>query len=258
MKHKFIKRADFDAPVVGIIRRGQVFEISKATFGPFYKIKLPPSSIGFVSDIDVKPVGSKNKTTPRRLAQSSQGEVKIKPEKIKIRKSIENTRFRGLGTEIAQYTEDTMGKVRSEGLLFYGIKISGNNTFISGDIYLDTSLMLHLGAPSYYSKITGQSASGWIVFGQMIFETPLSSSRDQMIYAGFGPVIKYSHFDVSIKNGQSEFLDNYLMDDISAGLVLNLGLALRLLDKLAIRAEGKYYFEQSRYSAINFGLQWEY
>jgi len=243
---------NFDGPVLGLVSRGQVYDISMAPVGPFYTIRLRPGVVGYISDIDIRPG---IKVSP--LGKSSRPALQTKAEEPRSKtRSVGKARYRGLGLEQIAYSEDTMGAVRSENLLFYGIKISGENTLIKGPMYVDFSLLFHGGAPSYYKKQTGQSAFGWVTLGQFLFETTFPESPIHMWFLGFGPLIKISHFDVSASS--NDRVTNYALDDISGGLVFNLGLAFKLGSQFSFRTEAKYYFERARYSALALGLQSEF
>lgn len=245
--------ADFDAAVITTLKSGGVYDISIGKKGPFYKIRVKPGTIGYISESDLR-VGI-IKLKPKKELTGEEYKTKSKKQK-----SFEKARYRGPVLDMISYVEDTMGSLRNESLLFYGMKWSGYNTFFDGDVYTDANLLFHIGAPSYYESATTNTASGWVIIANFLFQTPLPQSRTHMIYYGFGPSYKYSHFNVSLKDSLiSATPDNtdYTLDDMTLGAVFNLGLAFRL-NKYDLRTDVKYYWETQRYTSIGASFQWEF
>ncbi|MFZ4404504.1 MAG: SH3 domain-containing protein [Pseudobdellovibrionaceae bacterium] len=239
------KEADFDSAVITTLKQGQVYDISKTKKGAFYKIRIKPGQLGWIVDSDIR-VGALNL---KKVAERKQLELRRK-------RPFSYQRHRGLALEYMQFAEDTRGQNRYEGLLFYGLKISGNNTFFEGETYTDSTLQFHFGAPKYYKEATGFDADGWIFMGQFLFITPVPQSRWHMLYYGFGPNFRYSHFD--LKRSESGREISYAADDMVLGAVFNLGLAFRLNPQSALRSEVKYYWEKTKYFAFSTAYQFEF
>ena len=237
--------ASFDSPVINTLKRGQVFNISTGKKGPFYKIRLKPGSLGWVADTDIKPGVHNFKPTKKEKPKvTSLDRAKKRP--------FSRQRYRGPVLEYVTFQETTMSKTRRDPLLFYGFKWSGPNTLFDGDIYTDANVLFHYGAPKYYADITGKSADGWIILANFLFETFLPQGRDVGIFYGFGPMFKYSHFNLTARTGSTDL--TYAADDMSIGAVFNLGVAARF-GEYDLRLDGKYYWEKEKYPSLGVAVQ---
>lgn len=243
------KEADFDAPIIASLKRGSVYTISKSVKGPFYKIRIKPGSVGWVSDVDIRP-GVIN-LKPSKLKKESKKEE----EKSVPKKPFFAARYRGLALDYINFTEDTLGEERSDYLLFYGLKFNGFDTLFQGEIYAEGNLLFHFGAPKYYADVTKKNADGFIFIADFLLQTAIPQGKNQLFYYGFGPVFKYSHFNLELPDGARTL--NYSADDMSLGAVFNLGLAFRLW-KTSLRTDAKWYWEKAQYPGFGLSLGLEF
>lgn len=234
--------ADFDSPVIGQLKAGGVYAISKGKKGPFFKIRIKPGSVGWIADTDVKK-GVHNIEAPPEPINLDE-EIKKKHQKPFFA-----SRYRGPVFEYLFYEEDTMGRKRSEGMLFYGLKFNGFDTLFSGEIYTDTNILFHVGAPNFYSDVTGQSADGFIVNANFLLQTITPRSKWHLYYYGLGPMVKYSHYSLHLPGTSA-----YSADDLNLGLVFNLGVAFRLSETLSLKTDVKYYWEKTQYLGMGLNL----
>ncbi|WP_374028860.1 SH3 domain-containing protein [Bdellovibrio bacteriovorus] len=239
--------ADFDAPVISTLKRGGVYSVSTKKKGPFYKIRLKPGTTGWIADTDVKP-GVIKLAEPEKNQPSEE-------KKDKRRKPFFASRYRGLDIEMINFTEDTMGEERSASMIFYGVKFNGFNTMFTGDIYTDANIIFAPSAPSYYADETGKSADGFIFIADFLLQTVLPKGKSMLFYYGFGPMFKYSHFNLELPNGTKTI--SYSADDMSLGAVFDLGMAFRL-GPVSLRTDAKYYWERSRYYGLGLNFGWEF
>lgn len=249
-------QSDFDAPVLTELKAGGVYDISLKTRGPFYKIRIKPNVTGWIADTDVRVAKFKGRTALRtKDAKNGKSgpvaEDKAKP--VKPRRPFMATRFRGPVVADLAYAEDTMGALRTETLPFFGFKMEGPNVLISGDMRTDAEFIFHPGAPKFYEKATGQSASGWIFLTDFIFETALPQSSWHMVTFGFGPMFKYTHYEVALLDSGHPL--NYSLDDMTLGAVFDGGLAFRV-GSYALRFNVKYFWEKTKYfgGSLTFGF----
>jgi len=251
------KQPDFDAPVLTQLRAGQIYDVSTQTKGPFYKIRIKPGQMGWIADTDVRTgkaaavAGKKpDKTEEKKKEQPKDNFLEKKRPR-----SFYASRYRGPVVSYLTYSENTMGKLRTENMPFYGFKVQGPNTMFSGDFRTDAEFLFHTSAPGYYEKATGYPASGWIFIADFVFETAYPQSKWHMLTFGFGPMFKYSHYQVSLLDVTNKPLA-YSLDDMALGAVFDGGLAFRIADTYALRFNLKYYWEKTKYSAgsITFGF----
>ncbi|WP_413561085.1 SH3 domain-containing protein [Bdellovibrio sp. HCB209] len=239
------KDPDFDAPVMTVLKQGQVFAISKGKKGPFYKIRLKPGVTGWISDAEIRPGVIKAEDL-----QDAHQEEEAEESSRRGRKPFFATRYRGLSLDFVDYAEDTMGARRNAQTMFYGLKFHGYNTLFSGDMYTESNILFHSGAPSYYQDYTGSSGSGYIVILDFLFQTVLPKGKDLIFFYGFGPMLKYSHFDISLPGTEA-----FSADDMTLGAVFSVGAAYRI-QRVSIRPDIKYYWEKEGYLgySISVGL----
>ncbi|MGZ3743875.1 MAG: SH3 domain-containing protein [Pseudobdellovibrionaceae bacterium] len=258
------KEADFDAPVITRFKAGHVYDISLKTKGPFYKVRIKPGVMGWIADTDVRvgknakgSLAAKNPLNAKAVASKS-SEKKAENdsflEKKKPLKSFYASRYRGPVLSYITYNENTMGDLRSQTLPFYGIKVAGPNTMFYGDLRTDAEFLLHSGAPTYYQRGTGFPANGWIFLTDFIFETASPQSKWHMLTFGFGPMFKYSHYDVTLLQNAKQV--SYSLDDMVLGAVFDTGLSFRIAETYALRFNVKYYWEKTKYWAgsVTFGF----
>lgn len=255
------KEADPDSDVLAVLPPGKSYDISTGKLNGFYKIRLKPGMIGWVNEMDIKVDGQPS--PPKRGAKKTPGKkttVAKKKEATPQRPStpLHLKRFRGLALESVNFTEDTMGQVRSENLLFYGFKWSGNNTFIEGEVYTDTEILFHSGAPKYYETATGKDAGGFILMGNFLFQTDVPFSRKAMAFYGFGPAFRYSHFEATLDNDPSAGKTrSYALEDMTVGAVFNAGVAFAIA-RSAVRMDLRYYWEIQRYTSLGLAFQLDF
>lgn len=239
---------DFDSPVVGVVKLGEIYSISIGKKEAFYKIRLKPGTVAWIADNDIRPGVVKLFIDAAADAKSKAANKKGKKkgEKKRPKRAFEKTRFRGPVVEMLQFKESTLGGRPTDSLLMYGIKIAGPNTVFAGDMDTEANFIFHTGAPKYYSDYTGNSANGWMFMGNFLFESVTVGSPNYNYYFGFGPMFKFSHFEIGLTEaGKTK---NYSADDISIGAVFNFGVAFKISD-YALRLDGKYYWEKEAYFA---------
>lgn len=260
------KDADFDSAIIAGVKRGEVYDISVGKKGPFYKIRLKPGTTGWISDDNIRPGVGRVHKKPEKTVKKKKGlfsdPVKDVPEHDELSKnrSIERKRFRGAVLEFMNYKEDTMGAVYEQSnLLLYGFKVSGNNTVIDGEIYVDSEILFHNGAPNYYSTATGNGAGGFMIFANMLFQTDIPQGREDMFFYGFGPAFKFTHFEAGLSNdptpGKSR---SYSLDDMTLGAVFDAGYAHTIGTDYALRFDARYYWESTRYFSFGMAFQFDF
>lgn len=242
---------DFDAPVIDTLKLGAVHNISKTKKGPFYKIRVKPGILGWIADTDVK-LGALKIKSSQKLKE---GAIPKSDQKAKKRKPFFATRYRGPAVELINYTEETLGRERSANLLFYGMKFNGFHTIFDGEIYTDANILFHVGAPDYYKESTKKNADGFIFIANFLLQTPSPIGKNGLFYYGFGPMLKYSNFNLDVPNGTGTL--TYTAADMAAGVLIDLGLAFRW-SQFSLRTDAKYYWEKSKYYGLGLSLGWEF
>lgn len=250
---------DFDSPVFATLKTGTYYRVSKQQFDlGFHRISFAKGKNGYISSSEIKIVTkplvrqSKQKSASGHVRVNEKKEVKKKPTK-----PIYISRYQGVIFEQQNYIEDTMSKTRSDNILFFGYRLVGFNTLFSGEMSTDLAILYHSGAPGYYEKITGQPTSGQIINMQFTFDTIIPLAHSFMASYGFGPMIKYSHFQVSLKNPAGFGNDSYVLDDMNFGVLFRLGAATRI-GIFGLRADVKYYIESKQYIGVNVSTLYEF
>ncbi len=250
------KNADFDAPVIATLPGGKVFEVSsKKTNQAFYRLRVKPGVLGYVSEVDLKllftPPG-KNKS-PEKQAQNPEEMAR----KQKKKRPFQFTQFAGFQYASLQYREDTMGATREESLGFFGAKISGPNLIIEGESPTEMNFLFFMGAPSYYEKLTGRAADGFVLIMDFLFQNYYPHGRDTLTFFGFGPMMKYSKFNLAVLDSGTGRTSDYSAEDINLGAVFNAGAAVRF-NRIALRGELQYYWEKMSYYGWSLGAQFAF
>lgn len=244
------QRPDFDSPVLAELQRGRVYKISVGKKEGFHKILWAKGKTGWIADSEVR-LGRKD-LKKEQEARSEVEEKKIEKARRSTELPLELVRHRGVSFEQVMYTEKTMGKERTVALPAYGLRFTGVDTLLSGPFPVDSTLLLAPSAPSYYAKATGNSASGFVLWGHFQFITPIHKSKNLQIYYGLGPVMRFSHFEVSVGSGGSR--QKYVAEDLALGAAVSLGGVYRWRS-FALRPDIKYFWEKNRYISLGIAFQ---
>jgi len=251
------EKANFDSSIIATLSPGKVFYVSKGLYnGAFYKIRVKKGMLGYIADSDVKPLFKTDfpKVTAAKKKKKSSAPEEEPPKK---RRPFEFSRY--IGAQYAQinFQEETMGGKPRENLGFFGVKMAGTDVAISGLIPTEVNFLLYPGAPGYYEKSTGHSASGWLFIADMLLETYFPQSRDSLIFFGFGPMMRYSKYDVELTDAGTGKNSAYSLEDIALGAAFNLGMAFRL-GPVALRGEVNYYWEKQQYTGAGISAQFNF
>lgn len=249
---------DFEGEVIATLSPGKIYTISRGKKGPFYRIRVKSGMTGWITDAEIRPIGGSAVSTPapKDSKKETAKEAAAPPRKMK---PINKTAYRGLGLEFINFSEDTMGAVRTASLPFYGFRVTGPDTIMAGEMYMDGSVLLHSGAPSYYEDATGNSAGGFILIGNFMFVTDIPQSRDVMASYGFGPTFRFSQFNATLDNDPSAGKSkSYSLTDATIGAVFGVGVAVAVGERYAVRLDGKYYWEASRYTSFGLAFQMDF
>jgi hypothetical protein len=257
------EKPSFDAEVIAEVSAGREYEMSTRKFaGIFYRVRLRPNVIGYVADTDIKPLFEKpEEKLPRNVREAKresrqEKERKRNPKpKAKPQRSFEMTRYFGLGMTQVQYKEEAVGKTRRENLNFLQFKLFGPNVLVEGPFPTEFNLMFFSGAPSYYEKTTGQGANGFILMTDFKFLNLRPVGPSMITHFGFGPVLRYSQFDVAVLDAGQ--LKSYSLGSMALGLSFSGGLGFRL-GSLAARGELRYDWEKQQHLGFGANLQYAF
>lgn len=241
---------DFDAAILTTLKVGAKVRISKGKEKTFYRVLVKPGVTGWLSDVDVQladgSMGS-DKKGPR--GPKSAREDRKKSEKNK--KPYYLSRFIGVQMMSVNFREDTLARKPRESLSFYGMKMTGSNVLIEGDVPSEINILIHSGAPGYYDEITGVPMTGFIFLGDLQLMTPFLLGDDHMVHVGFGPLLRYTKFETSVAGKALS------LQDINLGVVLTLEAGFRV-GSVSLRGEYKYFWEKQAYSGLGVSAQFEF
>lgn len=253
------KEANFDSEVIAEVPPGRIFDISsKVVNGAFYRIRIKPGVIGYVSDAEITPLfkTATSKPSQEKKKPTNQPTNQRQARKEKDRKRpFHMTQFAGVQTTLMQYREDTMGAKRTANLSFIGAKVSGPDILIEGAFPTEMNFQFYFGAPGYYEELTKKAADGWIFLTDFLFQTYYPHGQSAFTFIGFGPMMKYSKYRVALtEGGQTKY---YSLDDMAVGAAFQGGVALRV-GTLALRGDFTYYWEKQQYWGTALSLQFPF
>lgn len=245
------QQPSFEAPVVATVIQGNVFDVSQKPSKGFYRIRIKPGTLGYVSEADVRPLFG---ATAKKNAAKKKSEKDKDKELPKKNLSFQHTLFAGFKYALLNFTEKTMGSGRSEQLGFFGAKLSGPDLIVEGAFPTEVNFMMHMGAPSYYEKLTGYGADGWVFIGNFLWQNYYPHGKNALTFLGFGPMYRYSKFRTQLLDPSTGKSKSYLLDDMSLGAVFNAGVSLRI-NKIALRGDVQYYWEEQKYWGTSLAVQ---
>lgn len=250
---------NFDSQVSTVLGPSpKVYLVSRQKWGPFHKIQMAPGKLGYILDSDIqvaKPSAKGGKAATKKQAQKKAKDKKEADKADGKRLPFQRQPYLGPAVQIVNFSEDTMGSLRTQSLTFLGARWSGPSRLLEGAMYTDSSFLVSWGAPGYYSSATGNSATGWILLADLLVQMTQTHSKDTYSYYGIGPMFRYSHIAATLTQG--DIKTDYALDDMVAGAVLDLGIATRF-SGYALRFDGKYYWERKSYWALSLAFQFEF
>lgn len=241
-------QADFDSKVMTQLQAGEVYEISKKTFGAFYRIRLKNKKLGYIADSDIRPLSAK------QLTEKPKSGVRIEDDVPKKRRIFSHAIWRGATVNFVQYQEATMGTTLKDNMILFGAKMTGPDYLLEGDIITDMNFLFSFTPPVYYEQATRNPAQGWLMLFDYMFLTQSQRGKSFVSYFGFGPMIRYSRYDVTL--GSTTKVD-YTAEDFVLGAKFCVGLGFRL-GPVALRSEVDYYIEKSQYIGAGLSMQFEF
>ncbi len=265
---------NFDAPVMEYLDSGKAFKISKKIYpgvgglGSFYKIKLRKGVFGYIADTDIAPKRRGSDDSEAESAPAGKPEEKLEKlptdlsatEEINDGEPVENKNsfylmhYFGLAYYSLNFAEQISNNVKNANTAMYGVKKTGPTTFMGG-MPLDMSFLITTTAPSFYNNIASKT-SGMMIFGDVVPFFTLSEGKAYYSYWGFGLVGRYSRWSVSLLNQPSKpALDS---EELALGVEAALGAAFKLGQKVALRVDGRYYYEKQHYFGFGTALEFRY
>lgn len=241
---------DFDSEILGSLKKGTTWIISKRVFGAFYQVRLPKNRIGYVTDADVRSLTDlkrlQNKKTPDTPTRNELT-AEANPEKRKRPSRFEDQNFQGLSFLGLRYREETMGLRPTDMMSLLGFKFTGSDVVIEG-LATEFNVQFSLAPPKYYEAATGRSSDGFLFLLDSLLLNTTPHGPNTLTFWGFGPMFRFSKFSVTLPvNGRDEF---YSLEDMAIGAKFNLGLAQRF-DRLAVRVDLQYYWEKLHYYGLS-------
>ncbi|MFN7903990.1 MAG: SH3 domain-containing protein [Pseudobdellovibrionaceae bacterium] len=247
------KNADFDSDIIGTAVTGNVYHVSKGVKANFRKLRLKPGLVGFISNDDIKIVSD---AAAKKIKDIGKKKSSKKKKSDLSRKTVEMAKYRGPVLQYTNFAEDALGTLRTAPLIFFGGKISGYDTLLEGESYVESNILFHWGAPKYYSDVTGKSAEGWILMTDFLLQTPFPQSAKHMLFMGIGPMFRYSHFNATLRDSSNKEI-SYSLDEMTLGVVINAGLAYQVGSN-ALRLDVKYIWEKQKYFASGLAFQFPF
>lgn len=252
---------NFDERVIGRVKGGSTWTMSKRVYGAFYQVRIAKNRVGYVTDADIKPLGSSaaRATPPRPKPAEKKPERSPSPPEgahlatggDQLRRAFDEQNFQGISFTGLRYREQTMGLRPTGNLALLGFKASGTDVLIEG-IATELNVQLSPGAPSYYEEATGRGSEGFLFLLDGMILTPRTHGPNTMTFFGFGPLFRFSKFGVTLPvNGKDEF---YSLEDMAVGLKFNLGFAQRF-GSFATRLDFQYFWEKEQYYGVSLALQ---
>ncbi|PIT98711.1 MAG: hypothetical protein COT74_13510 [Bdellovibrionales bacterium CG10_big_fil_rev_8_21_14_0_10_45_34] len=241
------RRANFDSEVIGYLPAGKKAKISSKKFGvAFYRIRFQQGVLGYISDVDVKPLGLQG-------ASENKQEDSAQKTSKRTRKGDFFGTFLGLGVLYQSYAE-IISQQRYQSTI-YPLALRGTFSpgFLGGPFWLDTQLSYYWSPPDYYKALSSRPPTGYIIQFEaaMTYHAGHFWGREGMWYFGAGPVVSYSRFMVEIVQSALDLEESRL------GGVGYLGLAA-VYGSFLIRLEPRYYVDRANYFAVELSAQYSF
>ena len=250
----------FDSTVVDYLGESKQIIVSKKAvkglggLGIFYRVKAS-GKVLYITDTDIK---------IDRAATTSGVEVakgKAKPKKKKKKRSRIDpdtgetltpffTRYLGGTVGMVSISEKFSGHILSTQMPIYGLRMTGPGTLFDGPP-IDFNFLFSISPPSYYSKLTDQKPSGFLLFGDIMPMLPFYEWENSYIYYGVGLMWSYARYKVQIGSSVFDSQEFKVGADFAIGYGYAFGTTI-------VRADAKYFYERTHYPGFFLTLQTEY
>jgi len=247
--------ASFDSEILFVLEKGDVFEVSDKTKGPFYRIRLKKGILAWIADNDVQILGKDGKSLRKSLSAEepdldSENPETLPPEGRHARKPVDEANVFGPSIHLVNFTEDTMSGVRNELMTFFGLRVLGPGRFQA--LNTEFQMALAFKAPGHYEKVTQRSSSGFIGLFDFSVQNLIYAGRDSLLQYGVGPLLRYSSFKTEVDG------EKFQAVDLNLGAQLSLGWQTRFSSSFHLRGDVKYIFEKKSYFAAGLSFLTEY
>lgn len=246
---------NFDAPILDYLSKGRKVRITIKSykgdggFGNFYKVRIGKKKYGYIADTEIAP---KNKPAAQAMnyqqpnPRNGKGREKQNGPEVPQEQMI-FSRFMGLYVGSLNFSEEFEGRKLTEPVSVFGLKMNGPELIVSMPI--DFELLASPKAPEYYTKFADEVPSGFLLHSSISLPMPLMESKNNLSYLTFGLMATYTSFKVVI-NGKSP-IDS---QEVRMGAAFGIGMVHRF-GRFAMRLEGKYFSEKTKYASAGLSLQ---
>ena len=233
--------SDFDSEIISVVKGGETYMVSDKNIGPFYRIKLKDGKIGYIIDYELEIEGKgrlREKDFDELAFQEEQSADKpdatAEYEEDEEESNLFGDEYAGYTLQVINYHENTMGSDQVANIVGVGYKAIS---------IMAWSVLASFGAPAYYGKVAGGSATGVQLWADMGFSNTVAHlMNNELRFSG----ALFSHFSVVQLKTPAR---NYDLHDITVGLDLELSYLLKF-KRSAIELGVKYYFDKSNYAGL--------
>jgi hypothetical protein len=268
--------ANFDSPVLEYLDSGKKLTVSKKIYpgigglGTFYKARLRKGVFGYITDTDIdvkRKSGDRDDEDAEEIPEDSVNNDEVANDPTVIQPEMSEgdeggdgedsfylTRFLGLSYYSVNYGEEVRNIAEREQVSMFGLKLSGPTSWMGG-MPLDINVIFTSAAPSYYDEIATKT-SGFMAIADAAILLPAFETRAFMVYYGGGLAIRYSSWSVTLESQPGK--PPVESKEAALGVVGVAGAALRLGQKVAVRADARYFYEKEKHLGFGAALQFRY
>lgn len=247
------EKPDLDSKAFGLLPQGTRLPVSRGTRGEyakFYRTRFK-GKLGWVLTIDLKPEAvvrkaienSKSKPQPKGPFAAEQ---EAAAEESDQKKPFIFSQSASFVAGLTQFKEAVDGVGHDVQLPVYGVRVLGPDVILAGPI-VDFGLLLHYGAPSYYSQSSSTTPNGFLLWTEALLMMPIRMRETSWLGIGVGPVLAMSNIQTT---RGLETNDSF---DARIGASVSFTGALRF-DEFLVRGDLRYVWAGESYPQATLGL----
>lgn len=178
-------------------------------------------------------------------------DTEAKRQRSSFAKSFFHRRHMTVGGSSLEFRGESHGDFFKSKLAAFDLNIRGADLLVEGAVVSKIGLLFSQEVPHYFEAVSGQdNHKGYLLLLDASLLSPIVASPRQVVYGSFGPLIRFSSWDVLAGPGQKL----YKIEELNLGLSFGFAWSLSFTERVALTLSWQYFWERYQHSQLGMGL----